>query len=192
MKQRMLFVVVALTAVLALAVPVGAASPNSQGAANASSVAWGHWASFDGGMAPGLVPATADENTGDDGTEVDEDGDDGTEVDEAGDDGTEVDEDGDDGTEVDDDQGDDEQADEDTGDEDTDEATGDESAGRPQNHGWFVSQCAHDPAYVGREHGKHVKDCAHSQDGKPSKGDEGDSGEGDTGSGDTGEGDTGG
>jgi hypothetical protein len=160
----MLLVVVALTAVLALAVPVGAASPNSQGAANASSVAWGHWTSFDGGMAPGLLPAqdpTVDENNGDDGTEVDEDGDDGTEVDEDGDDGTEVDED--------------------TGDDGTDEATGDESADRPQNHGWFVSQCAHDPAYVGREHGKHVKDCAHSQDGKPSKGDEGDSGEGDTG-----------
>jgi len=170
----MLMVVVALTGVLALAAPVGAASPNSRGAANASPVAWHNWASFDGGMAPGLVPAqdpTADENDGDDETEVDEnDGDDGTEVDEDGDDGTEVDEDADDGTEVDED-----------ADEGTDEATGDEETGRPQNHGWFVSQCAHDPAYLGREHGKHVKDCAHSQDGKPSKGDEGDSGEGDTG-----------
>src|SRR3954465_7669519 len=126
MKHRMFMVVVALAATLALAAPVGAASSRSQGAANASPVAWQNWASFDGGMAPGLVPAqdpTADEATGDDGSEVDEDGgddngtevdddqgDDGTEVDEdGGDDGTEVDEDGgdDNGTEVDDDQGDD-------------------------------------------------------------------------------------
>ena len=164
MKHRMLMVVVALTGVLALAAPVGAASPNSRGAANASPVAWHNWASFDGGMAPGLVPANdpaADEDPGDDGTEVDEDGDDGTEVE--------------------DDEGD-EQADEgdEQADESTDETT-DEGGTRPQNHGWFVSQCAHDKTYVGREHGKHVKDCAHSQDGKPSKGDEGDSGEGDTG-----------
>ena len=52
MKHRMFMVVVALAATLALAAPVGAASSHNQGATNASTKAWHHWAGFDGGMAP--------------------------------------------------------------------------------------------------------------------------------------------
>ena len=159
MKHRMFMVVVALAATLALAAPVGAASPSSQGGTNASTKAWSHWSSFDGGMAPGLVPAqdpTADENTGDDGTEVDEDGD--------GDTGADEDADGD-------------GAEDGTDDSGTDGST-DPTAGQPQNHGWYVSQVAHDKTLHGRDHGKAVSAEAHSQDGKDaSGGDSGDSGD---------------
>jgi hypothetical protein len=169
MKHRMFMVVVALAATLALAAPVGAASSHSQGAANASPMAWHNWVSFDGGMAPGLVPAqdpTADESTGDD-TNVDEDGD--------GDTGADEDADGD-GSGAEDDQGDD-QAEDGTDDTGTDEST-DPTAGRPQNHGWYVSQVAKDKTLHGRDHGKAVSTEAHSQDGKDaSGGDSGDTGD---------------
>ena len=69
MKHRMFMVVVALAATLALAAPVGAASSHREGSSPNSTKAWHHWPSFDGGMAPGLVPAQdpmADENGGDD------------------------------------------------------------------------------------------------------------------------------
>jgi hypothetical protein len=197
MKHRMFMVVVALAATLALAAPVGAASSHSQGATNASTKAWHNWASFDGGMAPGLVPANdpaADENNGDE-VEVDEDGgDEGTEAgDDQGDDEQADEDGGDQGTGAEDDQGDNEQADDNGGDsgsgDSTDDTTDDTGAGRPQNHGWFVSQCAHDTTFVGKAHGQHMKECAHGQNGKPAKGgdsgDSGDSGSGDTGSGDT-------
>lgn len=167
MKHRMFMVVVALAATLALAAPVGAASSHSQGAANASPMAWQNWANFDGGMAPGLVPAqdqTVDESTGD-GTGADEDGDgDGTGADEDSDgDGTGAG----DGTDS-------------TG---TDGSTGD-TTGQPQNHGWYVSTVAKDKTLHGRDHGKAVSTEAHSQDGKTAPtgdsgnaGDSGDSGD---------------
>ena len=165
MKHRMFMVVVALAATLALAAPVGAASSHSQGATNASTKAWRNWASFDGGMAPGLVPANdpaADENNGDE-TEVDEDGgDEGTEAgddqgddeqadEDGGDEGTGAEDDqgdnehaddngGDSGSGAEDDQGDNEQADDNGGDsgsgDSTDDTMDDTGAGRPQNHGW--------------------------------------------------------
>jgi hypothetical protein len=44
----------------------------------------------------------------------------------------------------------------------------DEQGGdRPQNHGWFVSQAAHDESFAGRDHGKHVSEVARSDAGKP-------------------------
>ena len=42
---------------------------------------------------------------------------------------------------------------------------------RKQNHGWFVSQAAHDDAFVGSDHGKHVSEVARSDAGKPAKAD---------------------
>jgi hypothetical protein len=41
--------------------------------------------------------------------------------------------------------------------------------GRPQNHGWFVSQVAKDHSLTGREHGKAVSEVARSNQGKPEK-----------------------
>jgi hypothetical protein len=40
---------------------------------------------------------------------------------------------------------------------------------RKQNHGWFVSQVAHDKSLTGRAHGKAVSEVAHSDQGKPEK-----------------------
>jgi hypothetical protein len=44
----------------------------------------------------------------------------------------------------------------------------DESANhdRPQNHGWFVSQAAHDKSTTGAAHGKAVAQVARGDDGK--------------------------
>jgi len=43
-----------------------------------------------------------------------------------------------------------------------------ENAGeRPENHGWFVSQVAHDHSLIGRAHGEAVSEVARSDAGKP-------------------------
>ena len=43
-----------------------------------------------------------------------------------------------------------------------------ESAGeRPHNHGWFVSQVAHDHSVTGRAHGEAVAEVARGDAGKP-------------------------
>jgi hypothetical protein len=38
---------------------------------------------------------------------------------------------------------------------------------RPVNHGWYVSQVAHDHGLAGRDHGKAVSEVARSDQGKP-------------------------
>jgi hypothetical protein len=38
---------------------------------------------------------------------------------------------------------------------------------RPQNHGWYVSQAAHDQSATGRDHGQAVADVARGDAGKP-------------------------
>ena len=38
---------------------------------------------------------------------------------------------------------------------------------RPQNHGWFVSQAAHDKSSTGAAHGKAVSEMARGNSGKP-------------------------
>src|SRR6188474_3012944 len=38
---------------------------------------------------------------------------------------------------------------------------------RKQNHGWFVSQAAHDQSLTGSEHGKAVSEVARGNSGKP-------------------------
>jgi hypothetical protein len=38
---------------------------------------------------------------------------------------------------------------------------------RKQNHGWFVSQAAHDQSLTGSEHGKAVSEVARGNAGKP-------------------------
>ena len=50
---------------------------------------------------------------------------------------------------------------------DSDPETGRGGADRPHNHGWYVSQAAHDKAFSGRDHGKHVSEVARSDAGKP-------------------------
>jgi len=49
----------------------------------------------------------------------------------------------------------------------------DESADheRPQNHGWYVSQAAHDKSSTGSDHGKAVSAVARGDDGKPDSSD---------------------
>jgi hypothetical protein len=42
------------------------------------------------------------------------------------------------------------------------------SGERPQNHGWFVSQAAHDKTSTGADHGKAVSEVARGNAGKPS------------------------
>ena len=44
------------------------------------------------------------------------------------------------------------------------------AAERPQNHGYFVSQAAHDRSGEGRNHGASVSAVARSDAGKPGKG----------------------
>jgi cobalamin biosynthesis protein CobT len=64
----------------------------------------------------------------------------------------------------------DEDGDEDDGDEDSDEDAGELGEHeRKQNHGWFVSQVAHDHSLTGRDHGKAVSEAAHGSDGKKAK-----------------------
>ena len=50
-----------------------------------------------------------------------------------------------------------------------DEAEVESEHERKQNHGWFVSQAAHDDSFTGREHGKHVSEVARSDVGKPDR-----------------------
>ena len=151
MKHRLFMALVALLAAMALSSSVAFGAATGGNRASSS----GSWA-----MSPteGTTPtADSDEDEGDDDTDVDEDeGDDDTDVDEdEGDDDTDVDEDeGDDDTDVDEDEGD-------------DGTSGDHE--RKQNHGWFVSQMAHDRTVTGRDHGKAVSDCARGTEGKPAK-----------------------
>ena len=56
------------------------------------------------------------------------------------------------------------QADEQEPDE-TDDESGDHE--RPQNHGWFVSQAAHDTSTTGRDHGNAGSEVARGDDGNP-------------------------
>lgn len=56
-------------------------------------------------------------------------------------------------------------------DNDSDESEDQGEGDRPQNHGWFVSQAAHDDSFVGREHGKHVSEVARGDEGKPDQAD---------------------
>ena len=37
----------------------------------------------------------------------------------------------------------------------------------PQNHGWYVSQAAHDKSVSGHEHGQAVSEVARGDSGKP-------------------------
>ena len=48
-----------------------------------------------------------------------------------------------------------------------DQNEGQGQANRPHNHGWFVSQVAHDHSATGRAHGQAVSAAAHSSQGKP-------------------------
>ena len=41
---------------------------------------------------------------------------------------------------------------------------------RPHNHGWYVSQAAHDKSTTGADHGKAVSAVAHSDAGKSASG----------------------
>ncbi len=52
--------------------------------------------------------------------------------------------------------------------EDESDDSDDESANheRPQNHGWYVSQAAHDKSTTGSDHGKAVSAVARGDDGK--------------------------
>lgn len=45
--------------------------------------------------------------------------------------------------------------------------SGDSDHERPQNHGWFVSQAAHDKSVSGHGHGQAVSDVARGDAGKP-------------------------
>jgi len=47
------------------------------------------------------------------------------------------------------------------------ETVTEDEGNRPHNHGWYVSQAAHDKSFEGRNHGQHVSEVAQSDAGKP-------------------------
>ena len=61
-----------------------------------------------------------------------------------------------------------------TADDEAEDATEDGASGeRAENHGWYVSQAAHEETPDGyKNHGEYVSEVAHSDDGKPGSDDE--------------------